>query len=337
MIRHFTDYSLLRHNTFGIEAKAADFYEYETAEELAKLVGEGRLRRPLLHIGGGSNLLFTRNFEGTVLHSRVLGREVVEEDARTVLVRVGAGESWDDWVAWTVARGWSGAENLSLIPGEVGASAIQNIGAYGMEAKDLIVRVETVELDTGERRVFTNAECRYAYRSSVFKGELRGQYAVTHVVYLLSKEFAPRLDYGHIREALPADAGEITPQSVRQAVIGIRRNKLPDPKETGNAGSFFVNPIVPTTTYKRLAEKHPDIPHYEAGDGLVKIPAGWLIEQCGWKGRGLGAAGVYTRQALVLVNRGGATGADILRLCAAIQQDVKEKFGIEIRPEVNII
>jgi len=236
-----------------------------------------------------------------------------------------------------VTRGWSGAENLSLIPGEVGASAIQNIGAYGMEAKDLIVRVETVELATGERRTFSNSECQYAYRSSVFKRELRDRYAVTHVVYRLLKEFVPRLDYGHIREVLPTDAEKITVQSVRQAIINIRRNKLPDPKNMGNAGSFFVNPIVSDATYRMLREVHPRMPHYETEDGRVKIPAGWLIEQCGWKGRELGAAGVYARQALVLVNRGGATGADILRLCEAIQRDVKEKFGIEIQPEVNII
>lgn len=337
MIRHFKDYSLLHHNTFGIAAKAADFYEYETEEELELLVKEGRLRKPLLHIGGGSNLLFTRDFEGSVLHSRIVGREVVEEDTQAVFVRVGAGENWDDLVAWTVAQGWSGAENLSLIPGEVGASAIQNIGAYGMEAKDLVARVEAVEIATGKRRVFTNAECQYAYRNSVFKGELRGRYAVTRVVYRLSKAFVPRLDYGRIREALPANIEVVTPQSVRQAVIGIRKSKLPDPRETGNAGSFFVNPIVSMATYRELKEAYPLMPHYETGDGSVKIPAGWLIEQCGWKGRELGRAGVYERQALVLVNRGGATGKDIMRLCAAIQQDVNTRFGIEIQPEVNII
>lgn len=337
MIRHLKDYSLLRHNTFGIAAQAADFYEYETEEELELLVREGQLRQPLLHIGGGSNLLFTRDFEGTVLHSRILGRKIAEENTRTVFVRVGAGENWDDLVAWTVAQGWSGAENLSLIPGEVGASAIQNIGAYGVEAKDLIVRVEAVDIATGERRVFTNAECQYAYRSSVFKGELRGRYAVTRVVYRLSKEFIPRLDYGRIREALPTNAENVTPQSVRQAIIDIRRAKLPDPRNTGNAGSFFINPVVSAATYRRLKETYPLMPHYGTGDGGVKIPAGWLIEQCGWKGRELGKAGVYERQALVLVNRGGATGTDILRLCAAIQQDVRARFGIEIQPEVNII
>lgn len=337
MTRHYTSYSLLAHNTFGIEAKADEYYEYETEEELQSLIRDGRLGSPLLHIGAGSNLLFTKDFAGTVLHSGIRGREIVEEDAETVLLRVGAGETWDELVEWTVQQGWSGAENLSLIPGEVGASAVQNIGAYGVEAKDLIVRVETVNLSTGERRVFEQEACEYAYRSSVFKHSLRGQYAVTRVVYRLQKVFTPHLDYGRIRESLPAEIGEITPAAVREVIINTRRHKLPDPQELGNAGSFFVNPMVDGSVFNLLQKAYPDMPHYAMADGRVKIPAGWLIEQCGWKGRKLGSAGVYARQALVLVNHGGATGQDILRLCETIRQSVLQKFGIDIHPEVNVI
>lgn len=336
-MRHYTNYSLRGHNTFGIEAKATEFYEYETEEELQSLIQEGRLGDKVLHIGAGSNLLFTQDFAGTVLHSGIRGREIVEENEERVLLRVGAGETWDNVVAWTLSQGWSGAENLSLIPGEVGASAVQNIGAYGVEAKDLIVKVETVNLTTGERRVFEREACEYSYRSSVFKHSLRGQYAVTRVVYRLSKTFTPHLDYGRIRESLPAEVSEITPMDVREVIIATRRLKLPDPQELGNAGSFFVNPMVDRVTYDVLQQTYPDMPHYAMPDGRVKIPAGWLIEQCGWKGRSLGAAGVYARQALVLVNHGGATGQDVLRLCEAVQQSVWEKFHIEIHPEVNVI
>lgn len=337
MTRHYTNYSLLSHNTFGIAVNATDFYEYETEEELLSLIREGRLGHRLLHIGAGSNLLFTEDFVGTVLHSGIRGREIVEENEERVLLRVGAGETWDDVVAWTLSQGWSGAENLSLIPGEVGASAVQNIGAYGVEAKDLIVKVETVNLATGERRVFEQEACEYSYRSSVFKHSLRGKYAVTHVVYHLSKTFTPHLEYGHLCESLPANGATITPAEVREVIISMRHRKLPDPREIGNAGSFFVNPMVGRATYDVLQQTYPDMPYYAMPDGRVKIPAGWLIEQCGWKGRSLGAAGVYARQALVLVNHGGATGQDILRLCKAVQQSVWQKFHIEIHPEVNVI
>jgi len=336
-MRHYTDYSLLSHNTFGIEAKAAEFYEYETEAELQRLIREGRLGDRVLHIGAGSNLLFTVDFVGTVLHSGIKGREIVEECNEAVLLRVGAGEIWDDWVDWTLQQGWNGAENLSLIPGEVGASAVQNIGAYGVEAKDLIVRVETVNLATGEPRVFEREECEYSYRSSVFKHSLRGQYAVTRVVYRLATVFVPHLDYGHIRECLPADVSAITPMTVREVIIATRRHKLPDPQEMGNAGSFFVNPMVERAVFDLLRQTYPDMPHYAMPDGRVKIPAGWLIEQCGWKGRSLGQAGVYAHQALVLVNLGNATGQDILRLCEAIRRSVWQKFHIEILPEVNVI
>lgn len=275
-------------------------------------------------------MLFTRDFDGTILHSAIRGIEVNGD-----LVRVGAGVVWDEFVEWTVQNGWSGVENLSLIPGEVGASAVQNIGAYGVEAKDVIERVECIDLTDGSSRVFTNAECKYSYRQSIFKNEVRGRYAVTYVTYRLSRTFTPRLDYGNIRASLSADT-EVTPRLVRDTIIGIRRAKLPDPDVQGNAGSFFMNPVVSRDQFLQIQAQYPQMPYYEV-EGGVKIPAGWMIEQCGWKGKALGKAAVHDRQALVLVNLGGATGTDILRLCNAIRQSVNEKFNIDIHPEVNIL
>ncbi|MDO4994603.1 MAG: UDP-N-acetylmuramate dehydrogenase [Bacteroidales bacterium] len=319
-------------NTFSISVKAEEYVEYDSVADLENLVPRLDGRR-VLHIGGGSNLLFTRDFDGIVLHSRILGIEVMEADVRSVLVRVGAGMVWDDFVAEALRRGWYGAENLSLIPGEVGASAVQNIGAYGVEVKDLIERVECVDLQSGEVCVFDNATCRYAYRSSIFKQEWRGRYAVTHVQYRLSTTFVPHLDYGNIRAHLE---GDTTAEAVREVIIRVRREKLPDPVVMGNAGSFFVNPVVPREQFEALRQTYPAMPFYEVDNG-VKIPAGWLIEQSGWKGRALGPAAVHDRQALVLVNRGGATGEDVLRLSEAVCAAVQQKFGISIHPEVNVI
>ena len=321
-------------NTFGIEAKANRVLEYRSEDELRKIVPTLQGER-VLHVGAGSNLLFTRDFDGTVLHSGIRFVLPVAEDAESGWVRVGAAIVWDDFVAYTIANGWSGAENLSLIPGEVGASAVQNIGAYGVEAKDLIESVECVSLADGTRRVFRNEECNYAYRSSIFKHELKGQYAVTFVTYRLRKQFVPHLDYGNLREQLASNT-KLTAAAVRQKIIEIRRSKLPDLQELGNAGSFFMNPIVSREQFDALRGQYPQMPFYDVPNG-VKIPAGWLIEQCGWKGRSLGRAGVYEKQALILVNRGGATGEEVVRLCRTIQQDVAKKFGIEIHPEVNLI
>ena len=324
------------HNTFGIEAKARVYVDYESDEELQSLLPQLAGER-ILHVGGGSNLLFTKDFDGVVLHSCIRGMEVVGEDTQSVLVRAGAGEVWDDFVAYALTQGWSGVENLSLIPGEVGASAVQNIGAYGVEAKDVIERVEAISLFDGSRHVFTNADCQYGYRQSRFKHEWRGQFAITHVVYRLSRQLVPQLDYGNIRAHLSTlRESEVTPQTVRQAIISIRQTKLPDPLVQGNAGSFFMNPVVPLEQFQQLQRDYPQIPHYDAPNG-VKIPAGWLIEQSGWKGKSLGKAAVHDRQALVLVNRGGATGADILALSETVCRDVKARFGIDIHPEVNVI
>ena len=334
----FKDYPLLLHNTFGMDVKAALFIEYGSVEELKEVlrmpeVKEGRW----LHIGGGSNLLFTGDYPGAVLHSAIKGHEIVKENGEEVIVRVGAGEVWDDFVAYTVAQGWYGAENLSLIPGEVGASAVQNIGAYGVEAKDLITEVEAVEVSTSEDRVFKNEECGYAYRESVFKLSLKRRYVLTQVSFRLKKTPSYQLDYGNVRAELEKRGCGLTLENVRQTIIDIRNAKLPDPKIQGNAGSFFMNPMVSRSQFEALLAQYPQMPHYEVDARRVKIPAAWMIDQCGWKGKHWGRAGVHDKQALVLVNLGGATGKEIIRLSEEIQKSVFDKFGVLILPEVNFI
>ena len=333
----YTDYSLLPHNTFRMDVKAARFMEYSSEEELTAFLASGGLTSPYLHIGGGSNLLFLSDYPGLVLHSSVKGVETVAETDEWVELRVGSGMVWDDFVAYTVEKGFYGAENLSLIPGEVGASAVQNIGAYGVEVKDLVVSVDAVDAATGKKRRFTREECRYAYRDSIFKKELKGRYFVTYVTYRLSKLPVFHLDYGNVRAELEKDGMEPTLANVRRVIAAIRSNKLPDPKVTGNAGSFFMNPVVSQEQFDRLQAEYSEMPSYRLDGNRVKIPAGWLIERCGWKGKALGPAAVHDRQALVLVNRGGATGRDVLRLADEVARSVKKRFGIEISPEVNLI
>lgn len=345
-MKDLKDYSLLAHNTFGIDAKCRRFVEYASVEEAQQLVASlTEADQPLLILGGGSNLLLTGDYQGTVLHSAIMGIEVMEnssfenqEDEKgSVFLKCGSGEVFDDVVAYAVEHGYHGAENLSIIPGEVGASAVQNIGAYGVEAKDIIYKVEAVEIATGKVVNFDNADCQYSYRQSKFKHEWRDKYLVTHVIYRLSKTFTPDLDYGNIRASLAAKhIAEPTAQQLRDVIIEIRNAKLPDPKVEGNAGSFFMNPIVEKAKYDELAAQHPGMPHYTIDAEHEKIPAGWMIDQCGWKGKSLGRAGVHDKQALVLVNRGGATGEEIVKLCETIRKDVFEKFGIEIHPEVNV-
>ncbi len=323
-------------NTFGLDVVADSIRDYSSAEELRQLIGSGLIAPRHLHVGGGSNLLFlTPHYHGTVLHSRICGVSVVGESDDAVLVRVGAGCVWDDFVALCVVHGWHGVENLSLIPGEVGATAVQNIGAYGVEVKDVISRVEAVDIQ-GRSRVFDVSECGYGYRDSIFKRPDMKDIFITHVTYRLSRHGTLQLGYKAIAQALEGRSG-ITLSDVRQAVIGIRRSKLPDPAEQGSAGSFFKNPVVGATERDSLLRRHPAMPFYPLPDGGAKIPAGWLIEQCGWKGRSLGPAAVYDKQALVIVNTGGATGGDIMRLAAAVQHDVLSAFGLQLIPEVNII
>jgi UDP-N-acetylmuramate dehydrogenase len=328
-------YSLLPYNTFGIDVSASRFLEYASVAELKEYIAQGAVTTPFLHIGGGSNLLFTKDYDGLILHSRIGGIEVTAEDSQTVSLRVGAGVVWDDFVACCVEHGWYGVENLSLIPGEVGASAVQNIGAYGVEVKDLITAVETVNVQ-GYGRVYSVEECEYAYRSSIFKRPENKSVFVTYVRFRLSKEERYTLDYGTIRQELAKYPAPTLP-IVRKVIIEIRESKLPDPKVMGNAGSFFMNPIVAKEKLEALQRDYPRIPYYELPDGRVKIPAGWMIDQCGWKGKSLGPAAVHDKQALVLVNRGGAKGSDIVALSDAVRASVRDKFGIDIHSEVNVI
>ena len=337
-MKDFYDFNLKEHNTFGIDVKCRRFIEFESVDELLQIVNSlTDADKPLLVLGGGSNMLFTADYEGTVLHSAIKGHVAVQTD-EGIMLRCGSGEVWDDIVSLCVSNRMYGAENLSLIPGDVGASAVQNIGAYGAEAKDIILKVEAVDLQTGKMCEFTNEECEYAYRKSKFKGEWRNRFVITYVTYKLSEVFCPCLDYGNIRAELEKRNIKVpTAEQLRNVIIDIRNEKLPDPKVEGNAGSFFMNPVVPKAKYEELVARFGNVHHYSVDDNNEKIPAGWMIDQCGWKGKSLGKAGVHSRQALVLVNRGGAEGKDIVALCDAIKRDVKDKFGIDIVPEVNII
>ncbi len=349
-MRDLKDYSLKEHNTFGIDVKCSRFLEYERVEEaqaIAQILRE--TATPYLIIGGGSNLLLTKDYEGIVVHSVIKG---VDFDGNKM--RCGSGEVWDDVVALSIRHGLYGMENLSLIPGDVGASAVQNIGAYGVEAMNLIESIEAVEIASGSVVTILGEDCGYGYRESKFKHEWKNKYLITHVTYRLSTTFIPHLDYGNIRAELErrnvtlgtgtavtfspnVTAVPVPSVTLRDVIIEIREAKLPDPKVMGNAGSFFMNPIVSREKYEALAKQYEGMPHYEVDAEHVKIPAGWMIDQCGWKGKSLGRAGVHDKQALVLVNLGGATGEEVVTLCEAIRKDVKAKFGIEIYPEVNII
>ncbi len=337
-----TNASLLSRNTFGIDQRCDELLVYQNEADARAIALDGRLQTtPYLLLGGGSNLLLTRDFPGLVITPEKRFDVRVEQESDTeVVLRCWAGTTFDDVVAYAVGQGWHGLENLSLIPGECGASAVQNIGAYGAEAKDAIVDVEAVELGTGKTIVKKAADCGYSYRQSRFKHEWKDKYIILSVSYRLTKTFSPDLDYGNIRAELERRniaADQLTAKQLRDVIIDIRRAKLPDPEVTGNAGSFFMNPIVDQATFERLKASHPDLRYFEMGDDRYKIPAGWMIDQCGWKGKSLGPAGVHDKQALVLVNRGGAKGADIVALMRAVQAAVRERFGLELHPEVNVI
>ena len=335
MIRQFDTYSLLPHNTFGIEAKAARFVEFGTADELVEFLNGGFAGNSLV-IGGGSNLLFVGDFNGTVFHSAIMDIDVVEETASHVLLRVGSGVNWDALVAYTVEKGWSGLENLSLIPGEVGASAVQNVGAYGVEAGDLIEKVETIRIADAVACSFTKVDCDFAYRHSIFKTAEKGRHIVTYVTYRLNKSACFKLSYGNLKDKVEELGGE-TLANVRRAVCEIREAKLPNPQQVGSAGSFFMNPIVDAVKAAQLKEEYPAMPQYPLPCGDVKLSAGWLIEQCGWKQTPHEHVGVYKHQALVVVNLGGATGRDVLAFASAVVASVKEKFGVNLNMEVNVI
>lgn len=324
-------------NTFQIEADCERLIEFSSTKELMSLlpvIQQAKKNDSLIIIGRGSNLLPTKDYAGTVVRSRIMGREILPGN----IIRIGSGETVDDIIQWTIDNKLYGMENLSLIPGEVGASAVQNVGAYGVEAKDIIKSIEAIEIETGKCVTINNEDCAYAYRQSKFKNEWKGRYIITYVTYQLSDMFTSHLDYGNIRQSLTDKGIEMpTAQQLRDTIIEIRNAKLPDPDVEGNGGSFFMNPIVSKDKYLALASKYPNMPHYKVDDEREKIPAGWMIDQCGWKGRCLGKAGVHDKQALVLVNKGGAKGEEIVALCRMIQKDVLEKFGIEIHPEVNFI
>lgn len=341
MIKHYTDYSIKSHHTFGMDVKAKHFIEYDSVEDLlivlSKLRNEGS-ETTWMHIGSGSNLLFLAlEYEGTILHSNIKDYSIVDENESNIFLRVGSGVVWDELVEYVVAQGWGGMENLSLIPGEVGSSAVQNIGAYGVEVKDLIVSVEAIDVSLLTERTFSVEECKYAYRQSAFKNELKGKFVVTHVTYRLEKNPHFNLEYGNIQKEIDVIGRGTSLDTIRQAIINIRNAKLPDPRVLGNAGSFFMNPIVPREIYDKINRDYPQMPYYKVDDNFIKIPAGWMIEQCGWKGRSLGRAAVHDKQALVLVNLGGATGEEMETLCKAIQEDVFRRFGVTIHPEVNFI
>lgn len=331
---HFFNYDLMQHNTFGISAKCKEYIQYDTIEELRSIIPT--LVQPYLHIGSGSNLLFVGDYPGTIIHSNLKGINIQPSSSDDyVLACFNGSEIFDDIVEYCTGHNYYGLENLSLIPGEMGAAAVQNIGAYGVEIKDYIEYIDAISLIDGKSRRFSKEECQYGYRSSIFKNRLKGQYAIVSVTLRLSTVFTPHLNYGNLCQALN-DAANITAKQVRNTIIAIRQEKLPSPQEIGSAGSFFMNPIVMEDKFQELLKQYPSIPSYPTDNG-IKIPAGWLIDQCGWKGKRIGDAGVYPKQALVLVNYGKAKGKEILDLCKKIQDDVIDKFGIQITPEVNII
>lgn len=338
------NHSLLRDNTFHIDQKCDEYVAFANLSEAIDLAMN--LKEPYLLLGGGSNLLLTSDFHGKIVTPEKRFDIAVElrQGCNEPYLRCWAGTTFDDVVDYAVRHGYYGLENLSLIPGECGASAIQNIGAYGAEIKDVMLEVEAVEIGTGRVVRIKADDCGYAYRQSKFKNEWKDKYIVVYVTYKLSRVFKPELDYGNIRKQL-ADRGmeesQLTGEVLRGIIIDIRQSKLPDPSVKGNAGSFFMNPIVDGSEFDRLKKSHPDLRYFEVpqpdGETKYKIPAGWMIEQCGWKGKSLGRAAVYDKQALILVNNGGASGKDVVALMKAVQKAVYDKFGLEIRPEVNIV
>ncbi|RLZ06557.1 UDP-N-acetylmuramate dehydrogenase [Faecalibacter macacae] len=333
------NYSLKLYNTFGVDAKADFFVDANNITELKKaLVFRRQKDLPILFIGGGSNMLFVNDFKGLALKLNLKGIEVVNEDEDFVYIKAQGSENWHQFIQWTLTQDFGGLENLSLIPGNVGTAPIQNIGAYGVEAKDTIVEVQALSLETGDERIFTNEECQFGYRESIFKNELRGQYVLVAVTFKLTKRnHQLKTSYGAIQKELEGEGiANPTIQDVSAAVVRIRESKLPDPAQIGNSGSFFKNPVISKDDFEKVITQHPNIVNYPAENG-VKLAAGWLIEQAGWKGKRFGDAGVHDKQALVLVNHGNATGKEIYDLSENIIQDIKTKFGVTLEREVNMI
>jgi UDP-N-acetylmuramate dehydrogenase len=332
------NFSLKSYNTFGLDTKAKRFVSVESLDQLKEVLSLGK---DVFVLSGGSNVLFTQDLKKPVVHLNLKGITIVrdEEGEDIVRVRAMAGENWHDFVIWSIERGYGGLENLSLIPGNVGTSPMQNIGAYGVEIKDLFFELEALELATGETRLFDKEQCAFGYRESVFKNELKGKYIITSVTFELNKRnHTVNTSYGAIQSEL--DKKGIRQPSIREVsevVIAIRQSKLPDPSELGNSGSFFKNPVISASHFKGLQKLHTQVPHYRVSDHWIKVPAGWLVEQSGFKGKRYGDAGVHEKQALVLVNHGKATGKEILQLAKLIQKEVNARFDISLEMEVNII
>lgn len=332
--------SLKPFNTFGIDVVAKQFVEVTKVDDVKALVKKGVFKdNSFFILGGGSNVLFSKDYDGIVVKNSLKGIETFQGNNNEVIVKAGGGEKWEDLVYSCVDKGLGGIENLCLIPGTVGAAPIQNIGAYGVELKDVFHALEALDLETGEIKEFNKNHCRFGYRDSIFKHENKGKYIIISVSLLLEKDAEPNTSYGAIQAELErlglADESNI--RSVCDAVASIRRSKLPDPELIGNAGSFFKNPVLRTHKFEMIKTKYPDVPFYQSGADLFKIPAGWLIEQCGWKGKQKGNAAVHDKQALVIVNLGDASGKDVLDLAAEIRASVKDKFDIELEMEVNMI
>ena len=335
MIREFHQISLRGRNSFGVDQRAARLVEFETAEDLRTFFAAGIPGRWTV-LAGGNNILFTEDYDGVLLTPVARQIALLSDDGDEVRLRVEAGVEWDDLVEWAVERGLWGIENLSLIPGKAGSAPVQNIGAYGCEAKDAIRRVEMYCVETGNLLTLDAAHCGFGYRESVFKHDLKGRVIITAIEIRLSHTPRPKLGYGDVEREVEARGGA-TLRNIREAICSIRRAKLPDPAVLGNAGSFFKNPVVEAPVAERLLAEYPDMPHYAAPEGRIKLAAGWLIDRAGMKGYREGSVGVHERQALVLVNRGGATGAEVIAFARRIQRSVAERFGVEISTEVNIL
>ena len=332
------NYPLDNLNTFNISTKAKFFYEFDTLEKLKGILSHKLLKTEKSFVlGGGSNILFSKDFDGIVLKNSIGGIHITKDNNNHTEVEVGSGENWHEFVLWSVKKNLSGIENLALIPGSVGASPIQNIGAYGCEAKDTIKKVQFIDLESKSIKELTNSECDFSYRNSIFKKDLKGKCIITKVTFLLKKKPINNISYGAVANELSALKSQASPQSICNAIINIRNRKLPDPQKIGNSGSFFKNPIISNLKLKKIKEKYPEIINYKQSKTHSKIAAGWLIEMAGWKGYREDDFGVYEKQALVLVNYGQASGNEIIELSKKIQQSVLDKFDIMIHPEVNII
>ncbi len=337
MIELHDNFSLKKWNTFGLETRCKQFARLSgTGEAISYLQSLNQQKQPYYILGGGSNVLFSKDFDGTVVHPAISGHEFVKENQEHVWIKAWCGENWDSFVEYCVKQGFGGIENLSLVPGNMGAVPIQNIGAYGTEAKDYIESVEVLHLEKGKIQNIVNQACRFGYRDSIFKHELKGKVLILSVLFRLSKNPAFNISYGPVAEEVKK-LGGASLKTIRKAIIGIREAKLPDPEKIGNGGSFFKNPIISTNYFKQLLKTHASMPSYPVDEQHVKIPAGWMIDQCGWKGYREGDAGIHEKQALVLVNHGKATGKDILDLASKIKKSVHDSFGVWLEEEINII